>query len=245
MSNADTLLMWFSHNDNGCRTWQAEEGFLRRSLLGVSGCLGVQLGVTPSLSLPDTLVRQVMVNETASQGCNLVAHSHQLPFPACSAEAVVLPHTLSLAKKPHQTLNEVHRILVPEGRLVLTEFNPFSLWGVAGVFDGKALPKWRNTISLCRLEDWLGVLGFYVGKAEFMQYTPWLNHGNALEKLSFMNAVGSKCWPQAGAVYGLTAVKRTVAVHPLLERRPLRLVSAPAPILQPNKNPAASSVASE
>jgi hypothetical protein len=47
-----------------------------------------------------------------------------------ASTCVVLPHTLELARDPHQTLREVERVLVPEGRVVITGFNPASLWGL-------------------------------------------------------------------------------------------------------------------
>jgi ubiquinone/menaquinone biosynthesis C-methylase UbiE len=53
-----------------------------------------------------------------------------LPFDSASLDLVVLPHTLELASDPHQTLREVERVLVPEGRVVIVGFNPASLWGL-------------------------------------------------------------------------------------------------------------------
>jgi SAM-dependent methyltransferase len=53
-----------------------------------------------------------------------------LPFPNHSLDLVVLPHALELARDPHLTLREVERVLVPEGRVVITGFNPLSLWGL-------------------------------------------------------------------------------------------------------------------
>ncbi|WP_223717365.1 class I SAM-dependent methyltransferase, partial [Escherichia fergusonii] len=55
---------------------------------------------------------------------------HALPFPANSLDLVVLPHALELASDPHETLREVERVLVPEGRVVILGFNPASLWGL-------------------------------------------------------------------------------------------------------------------
>jgi SAM-dependent methyltransferase len=52
-----------------------------------------------------------------------------LPFPNQSLDLVVLPHTLEFAADPHQTLREVERVLVADGRIVVLGFNPHSLWG--------------------------------------------------------------------------------------------------------------------
>jgi hypothetical protein len=84
---------------------------------------------------------------------------------------VVLPHALELARDPHQTLREVERVLVPEGRVVIVGFNPASLWGLrqragrvragwAGRNQPLYLPRAGEFIGYWRLRDWLRLLGF-------------------------------------------------------------------------------------
>src|SRR4051812_18533669 len=53
-----------------------------------------------------------------------------LPFEANSVDLVVLPHSLELNPDPHATLREVERVLVPEGKVVISCLNPASLWGL-------------------------------------------------------------------------------------------------------------------
>ena len=59
----------------------------------------------------------------------LVTDAAALPFPAASLDLLVLPHTLELSADPHHVLREVERVLVPEGRVVISGFNPASWWG--------------------------------------------------------------------------------------------------------------------
>ena len=54
----------------------------------------------------------------------------ELPFATHSIDLVVMPHILEFTEDPHQVLREVERVLVPEGHVVITGFNPASLWGV-------------------------------------------------------------------------------------------------------------------
>ena len=53
-----------------------------------------------------------------------------LPFDSQSVDLLVLPHGLEASAHPHQVLREVERVLVPEGRVVISGFNPWSLWGL-------------------------------------------------------------------------------------------------------------------
>lgn len=71
----------------------------------------------------------------------LLTHSVALPFADASLDLVVMPHTLELSLDPHATLREVERVLVPEGRVVITGLNPTSLWG-AKQRSGRACLNW-------------------------------------------------------------------------------------------------------
>ncbi|MFM1760358.1 MAG: hypothetical protein RLY75_1629, partial [Pseudomonadota bacterium] len=56
--------------------------------------------------------------------------SGELPFASESIDLLVLPHVLEFAADPHQILREAERVLRPEGRLIISGFNPASLWGM-------------------------------------------------------------------------------------------------------------------
>lgn len=51
---------------------------------------------------------------------SLWAEYPALPFSENSLDLVILPHTLELNADPHATLREVGRVLVPEGRVVIS-----------------------------------------------------------------------------------------------------------------------------
>lgn len=144
-----------------------------------------------------------------------------LPFAAQSLDLVVLPHTLEFARDPHQTLREVERVLVPEGKVVIVGFNPASLWGLrqwggrvaaraSGEGDGSALflPRAGDFIAHRRLRDWLRLLSFEVERGGFGCYRPALRSQPWLERLAWMEKAGDRWWPVFGAVYVLSAVKR-------------------------------------
>ena len=71
-------------------------------------------------------------------------------------DLVVVPHALEFSENPHQVLREVARILVPEAQVVISCFNPWSLWGVRRAFGSKTQYPWNGRfINLPRLKDWL------------------------------------------------------------------------------------------
>ncbi len=161
-----------------------------------------------------------------------------LPFPNNSLDLVVLPHTLELAREPHLTLREVERVLVPEGRLVVTGFNPASLWGLrqrvgrsfSALGRGRPpyLPRAGEFILYWRLRDWLRLLSFEVEGGRFGCYRPPWRSARWLERSAWLERVGERWWPVLGAVYFLVAVKRVRGMRLVgLARREAR-VSRPA-----------------
>jgi SAM-dependent methyltransferase len=135
---------------------------------------------------------------------------HYLPFAANSIDLVVMPHTLEFDANPHQVLREVERILVPEGHVIVTGFNPFSLWGARRKLSRReALPPWRGAyLSVPRLKDWFSLLGFEMQAGAFGCYAPAVTQEKWLRRFQFMDAAGDRWWPIAGAVYIVQAVKR-------------------------------------
>ncbi len=169
----------------------------------------------------------------------LQLHSAALPFASGSLDLVVLPHTLELSDDPHATLREVERVLLPEGRVVISGLNPASLWGLRqrrgrwlrSLGRGQLfLPEQGHFIGYWRLRDWLRLLDFEVESARFGVYRPALSSARWLERFAWMERMGSRWWPILGAVYFVVAVKRVRGMR-LIEpawRQPRRRSAAPA-----------------
>jgi SAM-dependent methyltransferase len=132
-----------------------------------------------------------------------------LPIKSCSMDLVILPHVLEFNANPHQILREVHRILMHEGHVVISGFNPISLWGVHQRFEKKKhdFPWCGNFIALPRLKDWLKLLNFEMAGGRLSCYTPPFTQQKWRERFSFMEAAGDRWWPISGGVYFLHAIK--------------------------------------
>jgi SAM-dependent methyltransferase len=170
--------------------------------------------------------------------CNLLAHNRiplrqiageagnvdvlcdlrELPFAANSIDLVVMPHVLEFHDDPHQILREVERILIPDGQLVITGFNPISLWGLRRHLRRGAdrFPLNGEFISVLRLKDWLQLLSFAVDRGNFGCYVPPCEQEHWLKRWHFMEAAGDRWWSFAGGVYLLRAVKRVRGMRLIL-----------------------------
>ena len=181
----------------------------------------------------------------SSRKVAFLTDSGALPFPQSSLDLVVLPHTLELGHDPHATLREVERVLVPEGRVVISGFNPVSLWGLGRrhyradetVSAGPPyLPRTSEFIGYWRLRDWLRLLNFEVESARFGCYRPAFGSQRWLDRFQWMDAAGERWWPIFGAVYFLGAVKRVRGVTLLEPAWKTRKAPAAAPAVVANKN---------
>jgi hypothetical protein len=107
---------------------------------------------------------QVNVTSNTQNHTSVLGSSSDLPLSENSVDAFLLAHELDFAKDPHQILREVDRTIMPNGYVVITGFNPFSL---SGLF--KYLPINKGNIlhdarffSCARVKDWLQLLGFEI-----------------------------------------------------------------------------------
>ncbi len=185
----------------------------------------------------------------ASPRVALITDAAALPFPPASLDLVLLPHTLELSADPHQVLREVERVLVPEGRVVISGLNPASLWGLR---QGRGrlvdrlgltllgssrlyLPEAGEFIGPWRLRDWLRLLGFEVESERFGCYRPAVRTDKWLQRTAWMDRAGARWWPIFGAVYFFVAVKRVRGMRLLGPAWKPRRVGAAAPVSVANR----------
>ena len=121
-------------------------------------------------------------------GASLAADPFQLPLASQSVDLVVLPHVLEGHEHPHEVLRETERVLMPEGQVVISGFNPGSLWRLRQMFSGRhrEAPWDLKFIGLLRLRDWLRVLGFELNGGKFGCYAPPFGEKLWLERFEFM-----------------------------------------------------------
>ena len=173
----------------------------------------------------------------------VVAEPENLPFDSQSVDLLVLPHGLECATNPHQVLREIERVLVPEGRVVISGFNPWSLWGlrerIPGLDPIVPVPA-PLQVSLPRLKDWFKLLSFELDRGRFGCYAMPSFSDAWLARWAFMEKAGDRWWPICGAAYVVSAVKRVASptlVGPVWKRSRKAMRGAVAAGRQFNKTP--------
>jgi SAM-dependent methyltransferase len=151
-------------------------------------------------------------------GQDLVCHFDQLPLATESVDIAILHHVQGLVTDPHRLLREMQRIVVPHGRLLIVDFNP---WSALGIYW-----RWRqrfsNTtafyqlLSARRVIDWLSVLGFRIDNVSYGCHFSFGSKKSNDKKYSAGATVQRLPMQHlpTGGCYVITAVKEVATLTP-------------------------------
>jgi SAM-dependent methyltransferase len=155
----------------------------------------------------------VLLGDQLLPGTGALVAPQRLPVVTDSIDAVLLPHTLELSQEPHAVLREVHRVLRPDGKLIVLGFNPASWWGLRHTFAPTGFPSGlRRQISKRRLSDWLRLLNLNIESVTGCYASA--SAGKAGKLL--------RRWQWFASAYVLVATKETIPmtiIRPLVRRR--------------------------
>jgi SAM-dependent methyltransferase len=224
-----TLADWFA-TPLGRYLLAREQAWFDRTVADIFGFQAIQVGLPlcPLLAQSRVAARWTVDPEPPAQ---IRADPLWLPFPENSLDLMVLPHALEFTSDPHQLLREAYRAIRSEGQIVISGFNPFSLFGAKRYFGREQAPPWNgNFIALYRLKDWLALLGFEVTGGGLDCYVPPFCNPSWRARCAFFESAGDRWWPIAGGVYYLRATKRVTGMRVITPawQRPNRVL-APAP----------------
>ncbi len=121
------------------------------------------------------------------------APATHIPLEEQSVDLIVLPHTLELSTQPKEILKESHRILINEGQLLITGFNPWHIGMLRRLYRSHHLPTlpYQQFISISKIKEWFTLYGF-----EINRQSSHIRH-----------------WGKDGIFYILTARKRSLGMH--------------------------------
>ncbi|MFT3931262.1 MAG: class I SAM-dependent methyltransferase [Spongiibacteraceae bacterium] len=240
---APAVHAWFE-TELGSAVLAHEKKLIERSLSNCFGYHLLQLGIDSDLCFFDDCRVQrcfkagpLLPSKPGSSSCVpspfIQCNFEELPFESDSLDVVVAHHVAEFASDPHALLRELYRVVVPEGRVVLVGFNPWSLLGarmVAGRWKSGSL--WRNHwLSVSRMQDWLQLLGFAVERTEYsFHHLPF----HRAAHWSKPDAEWARHLP-GGGVYMITAIKQVAKFIPVrpLRMRPVSVLSR-MPVAKPS-----------
>ncbi|CAM8357652.1 Methyltransferase type 11 [Candidatus Methylopumilus universalis] len=154
---------------------------------------------------------------------DLMTSNEALPFDEASVDLLIAPHILEQMIEPYELLKEIHRVLMPEGRLIITGFNPVSLWGIKRLLSFDIDYPWNTKfISLSKIKEWLPIVGLEMIEGKMGCYVPPIQQESWLRKIHAMEKLGDRWWPMLGGFYSLVIQKRVHgmnAIQPLWKKK--------------------------
>ncbi|MDD3354419.1 methyltransferase domain-containing protein [Zoogloea sp.] len=215
-----------------------EQARMDERVSDIFGYNAVQLGIPEADFLKAN--RMPLRFRAGAGAVQVQASQDALPFAASSLDLVVLPHVLEFASNPHQVLREVERVLVPEGSVVISGFNPFSLFGLRRLLAGRSgvYPWHGQYLSQRRLKDWLTLLSFETHAQTSGCFIPAVEQQQWIDRLALVNRAGERWWPIAGGVYIIHAIKRAHGMRLIMPKWERKAgARALAPLVQKSGGP--------
>ncbi|MFV0575544.1 MAG: methyltransferase domain-containing protein [Vibrio sp.] len=171
-------------------------------------------GLSCELTTHQCNIKHQVNVDTVNPLHSVIADAYELPFVEKSIDAALVCHQLDYCSDPHRLLREVDRIIIDDGHLILTGFNPLSLIGLSSLMPWRKnnLPWSGRMFTPYRIKDWLSVLNYEVVHCDTYALFPikkgkpvttWLEHG-----------LGS-CGSVFGSVYFIVAKKRMYPLNPI------------------------------
>lgn len=194
-----------------------EQAYFDAAVADVFGFYAVQVGMERVDFLRNSRIPERLRCGYALPA-ELLADPMLLPFASQSIDLLIMPHVLEYTDHPHQVLREAERVLRPEGRLILSGFNPRSLWGLVHRLKGAegGFPWNGHFLNAHRVKDWLALLGFELATGRMCCYRPPINNERWLRRSRFMELAGDKWWNLGGGVYLMQAIKRVHGMRLLM-----------------------------
>jgi SAM-dependent methyltransferase len=212
---------WLAQDFLGGCVLDAEQQILTTLLTNHFGKHALLIGVPQQYGLLNTteLPRHALAGPLIQRehATNYIETSlHDLPILTGTVDLVMLPHTLEFVDHPRQLLAEACRVIKPEGLIVITGFNPQSLWGLKKIMmKDKSIPWSGHFIPPRKINSWLRLADFVMEKQQSVLYRPPINHPGVFRHLQFLERVGKICLPMCGGVYILLARAKVIPLTPI------------------------------
>lgn len=222
-----SFLRQFYDTDSGKNFWEMEKVLVNQSIRHVFGYHCLQIGLTGDYNLLEntrvsfkTLVDHAAVeNQENAFDAQVVANLDYLPFKKDVFDLVCLPHTLEAVEDPYHVLREADALIVPDGVLLITGFNPLGCAVLQQKFKYRQPHnrfKHAQLIHPKRLIDWLKLLGYDIEYIALSPMTCRMNKteqaGTVFKKIGqFLSFVGL----ETGNVYVIQARKKVSSPTPV------------------------------
>lgn len=147
----------------------------------------------------------------AGEHIEIQSDLHNLPFQDSTIDLCILVHELDFSSDPHQLLREIDRVLTLDGTLIISGYNPYSIFGFKSFVTPESAKKAR-LFSPNRVVDWLHLLSFEIKQKQHFDCISTKYKGPIS---SFVENIGQRYFSYFCSVYFIVAKKQSTPMTPI------------------------------
>ena len=202
---------WFD-SESGKSLVNFEQEVIKKYLDQKFGYYALQLGVHKNNLIKNTKIKnQVVVNGKEK---NVDLDAEWLPFAFDSIDLVLCLHIFEKVGDPKKLMDELFRVTVSGGYVVLCGFNPISFAGLRKIVKFDNFFPWNGSfISISKVQSLLKESGFTLRESKLKHYQPMF-FDNKSSINDNLEKIGNRWLPLFGNIYFLVAEKVTVSKIP-------------------------------
>jgi len=155
---------------------------------------------------------------------DIIGELDDLPILEHSVDVCLLSHALEFSLDPHHVIREANRVIIPNGYLIITGFNPLSLAGLnrAIPYRRKQNPWNEHFFSPMRVKDWLHLMGFEILTDERFLHSSLAGTMSEHVLAKVWRKFASNYLTSLGSVYIIIAKKRVLPLTPIKPKWQIR-----------------------
>ncbi|MDO6427790.1 methyltransferase domain-containing protein [Thalassotalea sp. 1_MG-2023] len=175
-----------------------------------------------------TIQHQVTISEHKPHA-DINAEIEDLPLLEHSVDVCLLSHVLEFTLDPHHVIREANRVLIPNGYLVITGYNAFSLAGLNSFVPyRRQQPPWNERFfSPLRVKDWLDLMGYEILADERCLHSMLANNVSQHLMARQWRQFTQRYLSSLGSIFVIVAKKRVLPLTPIKPKWKLKPKLAP------------------
>lgn len=198
----------------------------------------VKLGaLSNEISIPDCTIKnqvgfsskncinnKIQSTGTYTSNPTVIGDIDDLPIQEHSVDVCLLSHALEFSLDPHHVIREANRVLIPNGYIVLTGFNPFSFAGLNRLIPYRRTktPWNEHFFSPMRVKDWLHLMGFEILADQRCLHSGLVGTVSQESLQGKWYNFARNYLPALGSIYVIVAKKRVLPLTPIKPKWQIR-----------------------
>lgn len=219
MSNQDS---WYRQMP-GLMVLTDEKAWLDRVLENERGNVLLQLGGPFDSRLTESARASKVIFVGSSIRINnskpvIQANADELPIDSDSVDLVLVMHVLESTKNAEQVLEEAHRVVKPNGKIIVFGLNRFGVWNALRFLTRNYFfPFKEKCFSMGKVKRVLRALDCDITIQQTFCFRPPFATAARAKRWLFLETFGQFFFPYFGSVFMVVAIKNVEGMTPLID----------------------------